>query len=76
MRYRLRTLLILIAVGPPVIALAWWYGRAVIGVVVLAMIFCPEILFGVFAYTFGGLCHLIGRLPPPGPRKTPPPHAP
>jgi hypothetical protein len=27
-RYRLRTLLILLAVGPPVLAVAWWgYGR-------------------------------------------------
>jgi hypothetical protein len=27
MRYRLRTLLILLAIGPPMLAGAWWYVR-------------------------------------------------
>jgi len=63
MRFRLRTLLILLAVGPPVIALAWWYGRVAIGVFLLALFFCPELIFGVFAHTFGALCHWIGGKP-------------
>ena len=63
MRFRLRTLMILLAVGAPVIALAWWYGRAALGIFLLTVIFCPELLFGVFTYTFGALCHFIGRLP-------------
>jgi hypothetical protein len=28
MRFRLRTLLILMAMGPPLIALEWWYWKA------------------------------------------------
>ena len=59
MRYRLRTLLILMAVGPPIIALAWWYGRLAVGVLILALIVFPELLI----YAFGGLYYLIGGKP-------------
>ena len=68
MRYSLRALMVLLTVGPPVIALAWWYGRVVVTVFVLTMIVCPDVLFLVFGYTFGGLCHWIGKLPE-GPRR-------
>ena len=30
MRYRLRTLLIVVALGPPLIAVAWWVAEATI----------------------------------------------
>ena len=42
MRYRLRTLLIVLAFGPPAIALAWWYGKVAIALLVLALLFCPD----------------------------------
>jgi hypothetical protein len=63
MRYRLRTLMIVLALGPPVIALAWWYGRVAIGVFLLAILVCPELIFGAFVYTFGALCHLLSGKP-------------
>ena len=67
MRYGLRTLLIVLALGPPAIALAWWYGRVAIGLFLLALLVCPELIFGAviytFVYTFGALCHLIGGKP-------------
>jgi hypothetical protein len=43
MRYRLRTLLIVLGLGPPVIALAWWYGKMAMGLLVVALLFCPDI---------------------------------
>jgi hypothetical protein len=45
MRFRLRTLLILLAIGPPLIALAWWYGKLAIGLLVFALIVCPQLVF-------------------------------
>jgi fatty-acid desaturase len=59
MRYRLRTLMIVLALGPPIIALAWWYGRLAVGVLVLALIVFPELLI----YAFAGLYHLFGGKP-------------
>ena len=44
-RYKLRTLLIALALGPPLIALAWWYGKLNIGLLVFALIVCPQIVF-------------------------------
>ena len=71
MRYRLRTLLILLAVGPPIIAAAWWCGTQIpVWVYFLAFIaLLPDLLIAGFAYTFGALCHLIGWLPGGNDRK-------
>jgi hypothetical protein len=67
LRYRLRTLLIVLAIGPPLIALAWWYGKAALGILILALLVSPmlilDLLMAVFVNGFGALCHLIGRLP-------------
>jgi len=62
MRYTLRTLLIVLALGPLIIALAWWYGRLAVGVLVLALIVFPELLI----YAFGGLYLLINGKPRDG----------
>jgi hypothetical protein len=59
MRFRLRTLLVVLALGPPIIALGWWYGRLAVGVLALALIVFPELLI----YAFGGLYLLIGGKP-------------
>ena len=68
-RYKLRTLLIVLALGPPIIALAWWYGRTAIVLFLLACLVCPELVFAAFGYGFGGLCHLIAKLPGGNDRK-------
>jgi hypothetical protein len=64
MRYRLGTLLVLMAIGPPVIALAWWYWQATLALLALAFIFEPAIFINAiavtFIYGFGALCQLIG----------------
>lgn len=57
MRYRLRTLLIVLAIGPPVLAVIWWYGRIVVGVSLLV-----TFVVGLLILGFGGLFHLISRL--------------
>ena len=38
MRFRLRTLLILLALGPPVLAGVWWFGNAFWSLLPLAII--------------------------------------
>ena len=65
LRYKLRTLLILLVVGPPLLAVAWWYFRRIpLWVVALiAIAALPELLVAAFINGFGALCHLIGRLP-------------
>jgi len=66
MRYRLSTLLILLAVGPPVLAAAWWCFCRPVPVWVFAVVLAaliPELLLVAFCYGFGAICHLIGRLP-------------
>jgi hypothetical protein len=45
MRYSLRTLVIVLALGPPLIALAWWYGKLAVGLLVFALIVCPQLVF-------------------------------
>jgi hypothetical protein len=45
MRYRLRTLLIVLALGPPVIALAWWYGKLIIALLVITLLVSPSLIF-------------------------------
>jgi hypothetical protein len=59
-RYKLRTLMILLAVLPPLIALAWWYWRVAVGMIVLAIFIDPGLPIVLFGYTFGALCHLAG----------------
>jgi hypothetical protein len=49
MRYRLRTLLIVLTLVPPLLALAWWYGKMALGLLVL-LVLCGgagEVLVGV-----------------------------
>jgi hypothetical protein len=56
MRFRLRTLMIVLALGPPIIAVAWWYGKAALGILVLALIVCPQLVLELamlLFYTFG-----------------------
>jgi hypothetical protein len=48
MQYRLRTLLILLAVGPPMVAMAWW--AAMLG---LQPIFDPLMAIGVLCLAAG-----------------------
>jgi len=46
MRYRLRTLLIVLAVGPPLLAGAWWAWVTFNGLLLLALIFVlPQFLY-------------------------------
>jgi len=52
MRFRLRTLLILLAVGPPVLAMLWFYFTAIRLALVVAMI-------GVIAITGGLIVSVI-----------------
>ena len=42
MQFRLRTLLIVLAVGPVVLAVAWWYWKAAIGLALLTLLFFPD----------------------------------
>ena len=39
MRYRLRTLLIVLALGPPVLAAVWWYGSGFFAVLLDVAVF-------------------------------------
>lgn len=75
MRFRLRTLMIVLAIGPPLLAAVWWYWQAALAFIALAFILEPALfinaIIGIFCYTFGGLCHLIGRLPGGHDRKDP-----
>jgi hypothetical protein len=46
MRYRLRTLLIVLTVGPPLLAGAWWVWVAFNGLILLALLFVlPQFLY-------------------------------
>jgi hypothetical protein len=58
MRFCLRTLLIVLALGPPLIAAAWWYGKAAFVILVFALIVCPQLVLEsamLLFYTFGAL---------------------
>jgi hypothetical protein len=55
MRFRLRTLLIALAIVPPAIALAWWYGKAAVGLLVLALLVCPD----VFVFAVQGIWWIV-----------------
>jgi hypothetical protein len=73
MRYRLRTQLIVLAIGPPVLALAWrLYSERIplwVIVVVTVVAALPYLIVATFGYGFGALCYLIGRLPGGNDRK-------
>ena len=61
MRFRLRTLLIVLALGPPVLALGWWYWQSWRwAVVVLALTCLMDITLplSIVFHAFGGLCRL------------------
>jgi len=59
-----RTLLILLAILPPVLALAGWCWKMAVAALVLALLgMFPELLVAGFVYAFGAICHLIGRFP-------------
>jgi hypothetical protein len=46
MQFRLRTLLIVLAVGPPMLAGAWWAWATFQGLILLALIFVlPQFLY-------------------------------
>lgn len=71
MRYRLRTLLTVLMLGPPVLAIVWrLFSREmplwlVIALFVSLLELIPYVLFA----TFGALCHLIAWLPGGNDRK-------
>jgi hypothetical protein len=49
LRYKLRTLLILLAVGPPLLAVAWWFWEAALALVALALILEPALFIDAIA---------------------------
>ena len=66
MQYRLRTLLIVLAIGPPVIALAWWYGKIIIALLVITLLVAPSLIFdavNLSYYSFRALRRLLGGSP-------------
>ena len=70
MRYRLRTLLIVLTLGPPVIALEWWYWKEssfallVLIVVGLSLILgLLNLILWVLGRICDALCQLIGVKP-------------
>ena len=73
MQFHLRTLLIILALGPPALAGTWWLYTHPVAVWAFAIaaliVFIPNLILAVFGYGFGGLCHLIGRLPGGNDRK-------
>jgi predicted PurR-regulated permease PerM len=71
MRYRLRTLLVALTLGPPVLALEWWYWKEsslallVLLVVILSLIlWLLNALVWALARIYEALCQLIGVKPP------------
>ena len=70
MRYRLRTLLILMAVGPPAIALEWWYWKesslALLALEVVGLYLILWLLYLILWLVermYDALCQLIGVKP-------------
>jgi len=70
MRYRLRTLMIVLALGPPAIALEWWYWKEsslallVLFVVSLCLIlWLLNLILWVLARIYDAVCQLIGVKP-------------
>jgi hypothetical protein len=63
MRYRLRTLLILLTVLPPVLALCWWYWqwwRWAVVVLALTCLMDVTLPLSILFHGFGALCRLAG----------------
>ena len=63
MRYRLHTLLILMAVLPPVLAVVWWMfsdWRAVVFVLVLTCLMDITLPLSILGHGFAALCRLAG----------------
>ena len=70
MRFRLRTLMIVLALGPPAIALEWWYWKEsslallVLEVVSLYLIlWLLYLILWVVTRMYDALCQLIGVKP-------------
>jgi hypothetical protein len=70
MRYRLRTLLIVLAVGPSVIALEWWYWKespfALLPLIVISVCLILGLLnliVWALERMYAALCQLIGMKP-------------
>jgi len=66
MRFRLCTLMIVLALGPPVLALAWWYGRTIIALLVITLLVAPSLIFdavNLSDYLFRALRRLMGGSP-------------
>jgi hypothetical protein len=66
MQFRLRTLLIFLALGPPVIALEWWYWKQssfallpLIVVTVCLILWLLNLILSVLARICDALCQLI-----------------
>jgi len=72
-RYKLRTLLILLAVGPVVLAFVWqcYVAKAPAWLIVALLLIAaiPSSFVLAFGYGFGALCHLIARIPGGNDRK-------
>ena len=67
MRYRLRTLMIVLTLGPPVIALEWWYLKesslallVLLVVSVCLIVWLLDLTLWVLARLYDALCRLIG----------------
>ena len=70
MRYSLRTLLIVLALGPPAIALEWWYWKesafALLALEVVSLYLILWVLYLILwllERTYDALCQLIGVKP-------------
>jgi len=68
MRYRLRTLLIVLALGPPLIALEWWYLKespfALLALEVVGLYVTLRLLYLIlwsFERLYDALWQLVGR---------------
>jgi len=65
MRYRLRTLLIALALGPPVLALEWWYWKespfALLPLIVVSLCLILWLL-NLMVWMLERLYHALGRL--------------
>jgi len=69
-RYKLRTLLILLAIGPPAIALEWWYLKesslALLALLVVSLYLILWLLYLILWLVermYDALCRLIGVKP-------------
>ena len=63
MRFCLRTLLIVLALGPPVIALAWWYWTEVALTLLALAVFHPYIVLLSLTRLYDAICQSMGIKP-------------